>query len=91
MTVTIPLSLVIELAAERLPFFALAKLILSWDTGLSFASNTVALTVLVLMPSAVRLLGVAVSVMVVTGPAINSTVTSAFTPPEVAMMVAVSK
>ena len=91
MTVTIPLSLVIELAAERLPFFALAKLILSWDTGLSFASNTVALIVLVLMPSAVKLLGVAVRFMVVTGPAINSTVTFAFTPPEVAMMVAVSK
>ena len=86
----IPLSSVMELAAERLPF-PTVKLILSWDTGLLFPSNTVVLIVLKLVPSAVRLLGLAVRFMVVTGPAINSTVTFAFTPPEVAMMEAVSK
>ena len=85
-----PLVLVMAVAAERLPLTTI-KLMVSPDTGLLLRSLTVAWTVLVLTPSADRLSGVASTFTVLTGPAIKSSVVESFTPPEVAIMVAVPR
>ena len=85
-----PLTLVTAVAAERLPPTT-AKLMVSPDTGLLWRSFTVAWIVLVLTPSADRLSGVASTLTAVTGPATKLTVVVSFTPPEVAVIVAVPR
>ena len=87
MTVATPLALVVALATERLPLRTV-KLMVSLATGLLLASMTVALMVLVLEPSAVRLSGVASTVTVFTAPAIKLTEAVPEAPPQVAVMVA---
>jgi len=89
-TFTIPFASVTALAAESIPLTA-AKLMVSPFTTLSLASVTVARMVLVLVPSADRLLGVAVITIDSTGPAMNVTVVLAFTPLQVALTVAVPR
>jgi len=85
-----PLASVTAVAAEKPPLTTV-KLMVSPDTGLLLRSRTVAWMVLVLTPSADRLSGVARTFTVLTGPAIKLTVAESFTPPEVAVIVAVPR
>jgi len=67
------------------------KLIVSPSTALPFRSVTTARIVLVPVPSADKLLGLAVTATLLTEPAIKLTVVESFTPPEVAVIVAVPR
>ena len=79
---------VVAVRLSSVPSWALKESVSPSATGLLLASTTVTFMVLVLVPSAVRFAGVAVTVTVAGAPATKLTVPVAFTPPHVAVMVA---
>jgi len=84
-------SIVVAVRLLRTPNSALNVSVSPSATGLSLASNTVTLMVLVLIPSAVRFAGVAVTFTLPSagGPGIKLIVVVSLTPPAVAVILAV--
>jgi len=76
----------VAVRAERVPDRALIERVSPSATGLLLASKTVTSMVLVLVPSAVRFAGVAVTVSVAGGPAIKLTEAVPEIPPTSAVM-----
>jgi len=82
--------LLTAVGSDRVPVPVVTlKLMVSPSTALRFRSVTTARIVLVPVPSADKLFGLAVTATLLTGPAIKLTVVVSFTPPEVAVTVAV--
>jgi len=81
---------VVAVDAERIPEPVVTEKVMvsSSATTLLLASVTTAFMLLVLEPSAVRLLGVAVREIALTAPGTKLTVVFPETPPDVAVMVA---